>query len=270
MELKHKECFCPAVIKHMGCQPVSKAAREVWEFVNLYSTNRGCNRFIALLHFRDHLKSRREVLARGFRVPELCGLGRWIKRESRLGLPALREEVDKTRDPDLCRVLDWCLEVNERVADMVTRADPFPGARDVLVRTEGKADMIVVSQTPLEALTREWKESGLDRFVGMIAGQEHGTKTEHLRNAAGGKGYGAFRILKVGDAPGDLKAAKENDALFFPIVPGKEEVSWDRLASEGLDRFFGETFAGKYQQRLVEEFEAALPVNPSWTKEPGR
>ena len=39
MELKHKECFCPAVIKAMDCQPVSKVAREVWDFVNLYSWN---------------------------------------------------------------------------------------------------------------------------------------------------------------------------------------------------------------------------------------
>lgn len=66
MELKHKECFCPAVIKHLGCQPVSKAAREVWDFVNLYSKTRGCNRFLAIQYFRDLLRKRADVQARGF------------------------------------------------------------------------------------------------------------------------------------------------------------------------------------------------------------
>ena len=48
MEIKHKECFCPAFIKHFGLQAASKYAREVWDFVNLYSRDRGCNRFLAL------------------------------------------------------------------------------------------------------------------------------------------------------------------------------------------------------------------------------
>ena len=31
MEIKHKECFCPNIIKHWGLQPVSKYAREAAE-----------------------------------------------------------------------------------------------------------------------------------------------------------------------------------------------------------------------------------------------
>ena len=42
------------------------------------------------------------------------------------------------------------------------------------------ADLIIVSQTPLEALEREWKEHNLEKYVNVIAGQEHGTKTEHI------------------------------------------------------------------------------------------
>ena len=35
MEIKHKECFIPAIIKHWGLQPVSKYAREAVEFDRL-------------------------------------------------------------------------------------------------------------------------------------------------------------------------------------------------------------------------------------------
>jgi hypothetical protein len=37
MEIKHKECFIPNIIKHWNLQAVSKYAREAAEFVNLYS-----------------------------------------------------------------------------------------------------------------------------------------------------------------------------------------------------------------------------------------
>jgi phosphoglycolate phosphatase-like HAD superfamily hydrolase len=97
----------------------------------------------------------------------------------------------------------------------------------------------------------------------MIAGQEHGTKTEHLRYAAKGK-YPDNKILMIGDANGDLKAAKLNGVLFFPVNPGKEEESWEKLYSEGLDRFFAGKYEGTYEEKLIREFETYLPEHPHW------
>jgi hypothetical protein len=107
-------------------------------------------------------------------------------------------------------------------------------------------------------------EHGIDSHVRIIAGQERGTKAEHLKYAAVGK-YDADKILMIGDAPGDLKAAQDNGVLFFPIIPGTEEESWDKFRDEGLDRFFAGTFAGDYQKRLLAAFDAALPENPPWS-----
>ncbi len=264
MELKHKECFCPAVIKHMGCQPVSKAAREVWDFVNLYSKTRGCNRFLAIQYFRDLLKERKDVKARGFEPPELKELDAWVERETKLGNPALEAEVVENGNADLHRMLDWSKEVNARVEDMVSGMAPFPGVMDVLKSGKQKADMIVVSQTPLEALEREWEENNMTPYVGLIAGQEHGTKTEHIEFATEEKDYGKDRVLMVGDAPGDQKAAELNNALYYPIIPGQEEMSWLRLRDEALNKFFCGTYAGDYQQQLITEFDAALPELPHW------
>jgi len=97
----------------------------------------------------------------------------------------------------------------------------------------------------------------------MIAGQEHGTKAEHLKYGAKGK-YPDEKILMIGDANGDLKAAKSNGALFFPINPGEEEKSWEKLYKEGLDRFFAGTFKGAYEEKLIKEFESFLPEHPHW------
>src|SRR3954451_8194022 len=101
MEIKHKECFIPNFINFMGLQPVSKYAREACEFVNLYSKWRGANRFPAYLKALDLLKDRPEVKARNARVPELKGLREWVKREKKLGNPALKAEVERTRDANL-------------------------------------------------------------------------------------------------------------------------------------------------------------------------
>jgi phosphoglycolate phosphatase-like HAD superfamily hydrolase len=263
MELKQKECFCPQFINHFGLQCISRYGRETWEFVNLYSKTRGCNRFLAVERTLDLLSRRSEVRARNAKVPAMQGLRDWIRRETRLGNPALSAEVKKNPDPDLRLVLEWSLDVNEVVKKIVRDVPPFPLVRKTLEKLTQKADSLVVSQTPCEALEREWEEHGLNDFVLAIAGQEMGTKTEHITHAAGGK-YPGHKILMVGDAPGDLKAARGNDALFFPINPGQEEASWERLFGEGLDRFFAGTYAGSYEQELLEEFDKYLPEKPPW------
>src|SRR5512142_3281074 len=55
MEIKHKECFCPNIIKWWELQAVSKYAREAVEFINLYSRWRGINRWPALVMVFDLL-----------------------------------------------------------------------------------------------------------------------------------------------------------------------------------------------------------------------
>src|SRR5215203_1399989 len=74
MEIKHKECFTPMFIKHFGLQAVSKYAREVWDFVNLYSKTRGINRFPGLARALNLLRERPQVQARKVNVPDTKAL----------------------------------------------------------------------------------------------------------------------------------------------------------------------------------------------------
>ena len=114
------------------------------------------------------------------------------------------------------------------------------------------------------SLTREWEEQGIAEFVFAIAGQEMGKKSEHIEYTSSGGRYEKSKMLMIGDAPGDMKAARANDAMFFPIMPGEEDKSWKRLYEEGLDKFFAGEYAGAYEASLVEEFEAHLPETPPW------
>jgi phosphoglycolate phosphatase-like HAD superfamily hydrolase len=263
MEIKQKECFCPNFIRYYRLQPVSKYARETWEFVNLYSTNRGCNRFLAVIETLRLLESRPEVKVRNFMVPSPGSLIEWTEKESKLGNPALKLYAAEIKDPFISRTLEWSLRVNEDIEKMVSGITPFPYVMECLQKMNPKADAMVVSQTPFDALKREWEENKIDHFVRMIAGQEHGTKAEHLKFAAKGK-YPDDKILMIGDANGDMKAAKSNGVLFYPVNPGKEEASWERLYKEGLDRFLSGTYKGSYEDELIREFEIYLPEHPVW------
>jgi phosphoglycolate phosphatase-like HAD superfamily hydrolase len=262
MEIKHQECFAPMFIKHFHLQAVSKYARETWAFVNLYSKTRGANRFPALVRALNLLRERPQVNARGVKIPDTKALDEWIARETKLGNATLAAEV-KNGNRGLDQVKVWSDAVNDTVLDLVHGVPPFPLVRECLAKINAKADAMCISQTPVDALQREWSEHGIEKFVKIIAGQEMGTKTEHIKFAAKDK-YAPTKILMIGDAPGDFNAAKKNGALFFPINPGKEEASWERLHNEALDRFFAGTYAGEYETALVKEFDACLPENPSW------
>ena len=269
MEIKHKECFCPNFVEKFNCQPISKYTREAWEFVNLYSKWRGCNRWLAVLRVLGLLRDRKEVKRRGVTVTD----GKHIQAFADSGKPLSNDGLktyleenhsDAEAKAALEHALEWSLAVNATIARMVHDVPPFPFLRESLEKARPKADMIVVSQTPVEALTREWKEHKIDDFVRVIAGQEMGTKGEHIRLAAGGK-YPPAKMLMIGDAPGDLKAARQNDALFYPINPGDEESSWQRLNEEALDRFLAGDYAGDYEKSLLDEFEKLLPEQPPWS-----
>ena len=263
MEIKHKECFIPNTIKHWKLQAVSKYAREAAEFVNLYSKWRGANRWPALVMVFDLLAERKEVQERGVKVPKAEALREWMERETKLSNDALKKEMSQSGDPVLTQAYGWSIAVNETIADIVEGVPPFPLLRETLEKGMEQADMMVVSQTPCEALVREWQEHGIDKYVEVIAGQEMGTKTEHLAMAAKGK-YGKDKILMIGDAPGDMKAAQANDALFYPVNPGNEEACWERLHDEALDKFLAGTYAGDYEAKLVAEFDKYLPSVPPW------
>lgn len=264
MEIKHKECFIPNTIKDWGLQPVSKYAREAAEFVNLYSKWRGINRWPALVMVFDLLRERPEVQARGVSPPEAPRLREFIADDgypkSNDGLRAYRAEHP---DPELDIAWGWTTGVNATVSEIVHGVPPFPHVRESLELIAGRADAIVVSATPVEALTREWEEHDIARYVRVIAGQEMGKKALHLELATKGR-YEPSRVLMIGDAPGDRKAARANNALFYPINPGHEEASWERFYREAFDRFISGDYGGEYEASLVEEFEALLPEAPPW------
>jgi len=263
MELKHKECFCPNIIRYWRLQSVSKCAREAVEFINLYSKWRGINRWPALVMTMDLLRERAEVRARHAMIPELPKVKEFLKSGNPLSNDGLRAFSSSRRDSELLKALEWSEAVNQSIRDIVSGVPPFPFVREALEKLRKKTDSIVVSQAPSEVLERDWKEHELSHFVRMIAGQESGTKVEQLRLVSEIR-YKKDHVLMVGDAMGDLKAARANGNLFYPINPGAEEESWDRFNREAVNKFLNGEYAGQYEEMLVDEFVDRVPELAPW------
>jgi len=269
MGIKQRECFCPWLIACFGLQPVARTARECKEFADLFSKTRGANRhkttrrIIAEL-LPDHPMTK----ARGFEVPQYPHYFAWVDDpKSLLSNDGLRQAIEKAADTEAKKELElalaWSERVNRAVEEIVKEIPPFTYVRQSLEKIQPLADVIVVSGTPNETLEREWQEHDIAKYVAIIAGQEMGTKAQHLEYATKGR-YENNHVLMIGDSPGDMKAAKANDALFYPINPGDEIESWKRFGDKAFDKFVNGEYAGQYEEKLIAEFDSYLPELPPW------
>ncbi len=271
MGIKQRECFCPWLIGYFGLQPVAQAARECKEFADLFSKTRGANRHkTAKRIIAELLPNHPMTKARGFKVPQYPHYFAWVDDpNSLLSNDGLREAVEAATDPEARKELElalaWSEKVNEVIGQIVRGMPPFPYVRESLEKMQPLADIIVVSATPNEALQREWAEHGIARYAAVIAGQEMGKKAQHLEYATRGR-YEKNHVLMIGDAPGDMKAARANDALFYPINPGNEVESWRRFHDEAFEKFINGEYAGEYEEKLIAEFDSYLPERPPWEK----
>ncbi len=271
MGIKQRECFCPWLIAYFGLQPVARAVRECKDFADLFSKTRGANRHITNKRIISELLPKHPMTrARDFTVPQYPHYFAWVDEPSSvLSNDGLKQAIDKATDPEVKEELElalaWSERVNWAIEEIVKDMPPFPFARESFERIKRVADAIVVSGTPCETLGREWEEHDIAQYVEIIAGQEMGKKAQHLEYATKGR-YEKNHVLMIGDAPGDMKAAKANDALFYPINPGDEIESWKRFHDEAFDKFLNGEYACEYEEKVIAEFDAYLPELPPWER----
>ena len=265
MEIKHKECFIPNTVNAWRLQTVSRYAREVHEFVNLYSKWRGLNRWRNIVRTMDMLREHPGVKRAGFNVMPLDGIRGFVESGSKLSDAGLFAYMNNHHEPDLQIGVQWSSDVNAAIERIVHGMMPFAPVKPCLQALMPEADLACVSATRNVDLAREWTFAGILDDVELLCGQEIGTKEEILQMTTVGK-YPENHVLMMGDAPGDMAAAHAAGALFYPINPGFEEESWERFYSEGCKKFPEGTYAGEYEAGLIREFEALLPEGPPWQK----
>lgn len=225
---------------------------QKWNEINLYSNTRGINRF------RGLVETFKALNADGLKLPEISNLENWVENSEELSNPALKKNRKKEDNEDLKLALEWSQQLNIEISRLKKDISKvFSGVKASLEKMKKKADLAVVSSANTEALMDEWQSYGLDNYVKIILGQESGSKSENIKKLKA-KGYAEDKILMIGDALGDFRAAEENKVLFYPILAGQEEKSWQLLYEEASDKFFSGTYRGKYESELIAEFKSVL------------
>lgn len=251
MEIKHRKCFAPEMIKTWNLQENEEYILNLWYDLNLYTQTRGINRFKGLA---ETFKIIRE---KGIEIEDLDSLLNWVDTTKELSNRSLKNEIEKTDSKALKMALEWSLNVNEAIENLPKGDEPFENVKEGLEVLSKKVDISVVSSANGEALNDEWNRNDLVRYLRALLGQEAGTK-QHCIAELKKKGYDTDKILMVGDAPGDLQAAKNNDVRFYPILVNKEGFSWERLVEEAVPKLINGEFDEVYQNQLIEEFDDSL------------
>lgn len=251
MEVKHRKCFGPKIVEVWKLQAIEERFLETWNDINLYSKTRGINRFKGLVKIFEVLT------AEGIKMPEYDSIKKWTETTLELSNPALEKAIENTKDKQLIKALEWSNAVNKAISELHNENKPFPYVKEGLEIISRMADVAIVSSANSGAVADEWTRHKLTASVKVMLGQEAGTKAACIARLKE-KNFTNDKVLMVGDAPGDLDSALKNGVLYYPILVGKEEFSWKRLATEALSKLIDGSYKGEYQEKLIDEFNSSL------------
>lgn len=223
MDIKHKRCFGPCLVKEWGLENWKDALLTRWDEINLYSMTRGINRFKGLTMMLD------EVDKQYCPIEGLNDLKQWAEEAKELSNPALEREIAQKDTPILKKALAWSYAVNKSISELpwdVKKA--FTGVKEGFEAVHGFADIAIVSSANRDAVEEEWDKFGLLDLVDLVLCQDVGSKA-HCIQTLKAKGYDTDKILMVGDAPGDKAAAEINGVYYYPILVRHEKESWEEF-----------------------------------------
>ena len=252
MDIKHIKCFGPCMITEWNLEKWRKTILDSWNEVNLYKLTRGINRFkglaVALTEINDKY----------IKIEGLDEFLKWTEETLELSNESLEAELEKTNNICIKRALEWSKAVNKSI-DLLSDDEkcPFEGVKEAIIAAKKIADIAIVSSANEKAVLDEWSHNGLLENVDIVLTQNIGSKAYCISKLIE-KGYDRTKVLMVGDALGDLKAAESNEVLYYPIMVKKEKDSWERFTKEALEKFIGDLYIGEYQEKVINEFRLNL------------
>lgn len=251
MEIKHRQCFGPYIIEVWHLEQWAEEILNRWNEINLYSKNRGINRFLGL----EKILS--EINDLYCEIEGVDKYSEWCKTTDTYSNAAISVKIQEDAHPIFAKVLEWSNLVNAGVAEISEMCRPFVGVKETINKIHQHADIAIVSSANPQAVHEEWTRFGLIDMVDYVMAQDVGTKADCIHILLE-KGYDKENTMMVGDAPGDYDAAKTNGVQYYPIVPGSEVESWNRLSDEIIDIFLKNIYAGDNMKKMIEKFEKSL------------
>lgn len=263
MAAKQHQFLQPLMIEHLG---LNEAQADVYracaDYVNLYSVTRGISRYKAILLNLEAYNAHPTTCAQGWPSFPLEDLRAFVNSGLPLGNPGAEAFLNEHPSEFLTCILQWSQHVNEAIVSSGATFPAYEGARRALMQMHGRSHNGIVSQSPEAVLREDWGRQGLLPYVEQIAGQEKGLKVTQLTLLT--EGIDRQHVMMIGDAPGDLEAAREFGCRFFPILPGEEEASWEDFNTNVYEAFLRHQYTVEEERKRIEAFEHRLPSQPPW------
>lgn len=266
MAAKQHGFLQPLMVEALGLEPLREVYCACADFVNLYSETRGITRFRAIYLNLQLFNRHPARVASGFPEVPVEDLRAFVESGLPLSGETLERWITAHPSPVLEKILAWSRRVNEAILTSGVEFPAYAGAREALKRMAGRSATGIVSQSPEQVLRQDWGAQGLLEFVGQVAGQEVGDKVAQLTALTEGH-FPRERVLMIGDALGDLKAARAFGCRFYPIVPGAEEASWETFNREVYEEFLAGRYTVDAEAARVRDFAAAMPALPPWEQQ---
>lgn len=248
MNIKHIKCFGPCMVKEWELTPWREEILARWNEINLFTMTRGINRFQGLL------MALKEINQKYTPIEGLDILDEWVSHTPELSNDSLKREIEKTDARILNKVLKWSDAVNTAIQNLDEKEkQPFKEVKESLAYAHRFADIAIVSSANLQAVLEEWDIHGLLEHTDIVLAQNAGSKAFCIQELVK-KGYDIDKVLMVGDAPGDYKAAQSNHVFYYPILVRYEEQSWKEFKEEAVSRLLDGSYAGDYQKEKADAF----------------
>ena len=286
MTSKQVIVFHPHFMDIFGLREIETFVRLHAEHHNLWSTDRGCDRHEAISFTLGSLLE--DPALKAVISDEMTAKLRCIRASldgyisdiqtagEAYGFDSLHAyQQAHADDANLTLFCIWSRACDLTFPFVTIPMPPFPNVRETLQYVAHRSDVLIVSKTPYDDICNWLERHELMQYVTAVCGKGQGGKDEHICLAMGGtfdakekavvaagSKYRPENVIMGGDGNGDLKAAKKNDAFFFPTPPAQEETAWE----EAIDEVFGPFFEGTYAERepgRIEAFrDAMLPQGP--------
>lgn len=251
MDIKHFRCFGPCMIEEWGLGDYREELLKRWNEINLYTMTRGINRFKGLAAIL------KEVSEKITPVEDVDTLLAWVEDADELSNAAVAKAAEEKQSGSLKKALSWSEAVNKSIKELPEEeVQPFDGVKEKLEMLHETCDIAIVSSANYEAVREEWTRFGLMEHVDIVLAQNAGSKKSCIEKLLT-FGYEKDKVMMTGDAPGDLDAARANGVFYYPILVRHETESWEQIG-EAAEHLKNGTFAGDYQDRLIERFTENL------------
>ena len=248
MDIKHIRCFGPCMVEEWGLEKWQEAILARWNEINLYTMTRGINRFKGLA------VALKEIDGQYCTIEGIKELEDWVESSPELSNPALERAIVQKDSVILQKALSWSRKVNASINELSDEEKkPFEGVKEALAYAHGFGDVAIVSSANRQAVVEEWEMYHLLDHVDIILAQDVGSKAYCIQELLK-KGYDKSRVLMVGDAPGDMDAAKKNGVCYFPILVRHEKDSWKEFADTAVGKLVGSSYEGEYQEEKEAQF----------------